>query len=414
MRVGRVLLLAILGVSFMVVGTASAQVTGTPPFSSSAGGPDVIDLANLNAHLTIPVLHKLGRGINFTYDLTYDSSVWYPVTSGTTTNWQAVTKWGWLAQSEALTGSVPIRNTTASCFVTDPSSGLRTKQSYPTTTYVGYKDPSGTLHTATIITTAGDPNCDSGPVAAVYTGSQQAIDGSGYLLTVNELSNPLIVVTRPSGANIANPGSSTATVTDTNGNQLTTVVAGSTTTFTDTLGTTALTVSGSGTPSSPITYTYTAPSGAAASYTTKYSAYTVQTKFGCNSIAEYGPTSNNLVSEIDLPDGSKYSFAYEGTPGVSGKTVLTLSHRWDHNCENSNNGRHQPHNAPPIRGLSLLNLYFAWIVGNDLRGSAIIRDLARNAHAFVLVIDLGPAELGPIAAPNQNGEHLVRVRFVEV
>src|SRR5207247_3876576 len=61
-------------------------------------------------------------------------------------------------------------------------------------------------------------------------------------------------------------------------------------------------------------------SGASASYTMKYTTYTVQTNFGC-SITEYPPTSINLVSEIDLPDwnsttnpNSKYVFAYETTP----------------------------------------------------------------------------------------------------
>ena len=61
----------------LAVTSASAQVqTGTPPFGSFGGGPDVINLANLNAHWTIPLLHKPGRGTNFDYDLTYDSSVW--------------------------------------------------------------------------------------------------------------------------------------------------------------------------------------------------------------------------------------------------------------------------------------------------------------------------------------------------
>jgi len=32
--------------------------TGTPPFGSFAGGPDVVNLANLNSHWTFPVLHK--------------------------------------------------------------------------------------------------------------------------------------------------------------------------------------------------------------------------------------------------------------------------------------------------------------------------------------------------------------------
>src|ERR1041384_1854178 len=56
---------------------AQGPPTGTPPFGSFGGRPDVINLANLNAHLSIPILHKAGRGLNFVYDLTYDSSVWY-------------------------------------------------------------------------------------------------------------------------------------------------------------------------------------------------------------------------------------------------------------------------------------------------------------------------------------------------
>src|SRR5438309_2021671 len=81
-------------------GVASAQVqTGTPPFGSFGGIPDII---NLNAHLTIPVLHKPGRGTNFTYDLSYDSSVWYPVTSGGVTTWHLLT--GWTTASPATMG----------------------------------------------------------------------------------------------------------------------------------------------------------------------------------------------------------------------------------------------------------------------------------------------------------------------
>src|SRR2546422_5232119 len=83
---------------------SSAQVpTGTPPFGSFGGGPDVINLANLNSHITIPVLHKPGRGTNFNYDMSYDSSVWYPVTSGGTTTWQPVQNWGWRGQTEIAT-----------------------------------------------------------------------------------------------------------------------------------------------------------------------------------------------------------------------------------------------------------------------------------------------------------------------
>ena len=69
----------LLVISFPV---AAQVTTGTPPFASFGGGPDVINLGNLNAHLDVPVLNKAGRGMPFTYDLTYDTSVWVPITSG--------------------------------------------------------------------------------------------------------------------------------------------------------------------------------------------------------------------------------------------------------------------------------------------------------------------------------------------
>src|SRR5438270_10461400 len=73
----------------LFLGSASAQVsTGLPPFGSLGGGPfDTVNLGNLNVHFSIPVLHKAGRGIPFTYDLSYDSSVWTPVMSGGITQW---------------------------------------------------------------------------------------------------------------------------------------------------------------------------------------------------------------------------------------------------------------------------------------------------------------------------------------
>src|SRR6202007_644806 len=103
----------------------SAQVaTGTPPFGSFGGGPDVIDLSNLNSHVSIPVLHKGGRGIDFTYDISYDTSVWYPVISGSTTSWQPVNYWGWSPATEPTTGYVSYTtslNNHYPCFETDYS-----------------------------------------------------------------------------------------------------------------------------------------------------------------------------------------------------------------------------------------------------------------------------------------------------
>src|SRR5579859_6935620 len=93
-----------------------AQVaTGTPPFGSFGGGPDVINLANLNSHITVPVIHKAGRGTNFTYDLSYDSSVWYPVGLIGNQTWMPVANWGWRGSTEVATGYISYSTTSTVC-----------------------------------------------------------------------------------------------------------------------------------------------------------------------------------------------------------------------------------------------------------------------------------------------------------
>jgi RHS repeat-associated protein len=152
-----------------------------------------------------------------------------------------------------------------------------------------------------------------------------ATDGSGYTLSVANQGGTHTVIAKD--GTITNPpwntGIGSGNFTDRNGNQITVNSSGQ---FFDTLSSTVpvLTVAGTGTPTSPVTLTYTAPNGQPAAPTAKYTAYTIQTKFGC-SVSDYGPISNNLVSEIDLPDGSKYSFTYEPTPGVSGNVTGRLA-----------------------------------------------------------------------------------------
>jgi RHS repeat-associated protein len=291
---------------------STAQVaTGTPPLGSFGGGPDVINLGNLNAHITIPVLHKAGRGAAFGYDLSYDSSIWQPVTSNGTQTWQNMTEtnWGWTASlpSAGQVGySVSVH--TSTCYVG------RIQELQMTTYYMNWKyfDGRGTPHPIPGTSFSSTGACDGSSKGGF---SNTASDGSGYSMSVS--GNSVISFTARNGA-IINPYTQGVTLQDRNGNQIT----ASSGDYYDTLsGTTpVLVVAGSGTPSSPITYTYTAPSGANASYTVKYTAYTVQTNFGCSGITEYGATANNLVSEIDLPDvavnpNDKYTFTYEVTPG---------------------------------------------------------------------------------------------------
>ena len=293
-----------------ISGVGVAQVsTGTPPFASLGGGPfDILNLGNLNMHFAIPVRHKAGRGAVFTYDLSYDSSIWTPVTSGGTTQWQPATNFGWRGITEAKTGYLSYSTTSVNI------GNNCTQLEFAWT----YHDSFGAQHPFpgySSVLISGFHTCSGSTIIATT-----ASDGSGYSINGRGAAAS---VTNRAGKVIAAPLNSTSgagTMTDANGNQLTANSSGQ---FFDTLSssTPVLTVAGSGTPSSPLTFTYTAPTGGAAIYKMNYKQYTVATNFGATTnsgatIAEFGATSVSLVDNVALPDGSSYSFTYEQTPSV--------------------------------------------------------------------------------------------------
>src|ERR1700722_349688 len=286
-----------------------AQVTtGTPPFGTYTAGPDVINLANLNSHLVIPVVHKTGRGTNFNYDLSNDSSVWYPVGSTGSQSWQPVSNFGWRGVTEALTGYISAIESQEPC---PPPGTMQTTYEH----YV-YHNPFGASHLffGTSSNTCSNPSFS--------TLNHTAVDGSGYTILA---TGSVATITSRTGEVFFAPfqsNSGAASVTDQNGNEISLNSSG---VFTDTLGiTNALTVAG-GAPPSPMTFTYVAPSGANAAYTMKYLTHTIKTNFGCSGISEYTGSNVPLVSEIDLPDGTKYTFSYEPTPDFSGDVTGRLA-----------------------------------------------------------------------------------------
>ena len=299
----------------LLTSLSSAQVqTGTPPFGSFAGGPEVIDLANLNAHWGIPVLHKPGRGTDFTYDLSYDSSVWYPVGVPGSQTWTSVVNWGWTGQTQIATGYVGYTRVTGDC-----GTG-HGRVPYYIYTFKSYYDQFGTRHPMSLTVNDSAQKCDV--PTGQFTANTTLTDGSGYKVFVE--AAPTATVYSTTGTKFVPPllqGNGVGSFTDRNGNKLSVNASG---VFTDTLGMTALSVTGTGSPASPIVFTYTTSSGSPASYTMRFTTYTVQTAFGCSGITDYGTngtTTAPLVSEIELPDGSKYIFAYEPTPGVSGRVT---------------------------------------------------------------------------------------------
>lgn len=291
--------------------TATAQVsTGTPVMGSFSPGPDVINLGNLNVHFAIPVFSKPGRGTPFDYILSFDSSVWTPVSSGGTQSWQPDGNWGWRAITEAATGYVNFKRNTIQCLIDDGQEYIPPRPpryiNQAQWTNFSYHDAFGVNHT-------GFNNIVGGCAGDIDPSDSVSTDAAGITLdTSSGIVTPK--VTTPQGTVVLAPSGTpngSATKTDRNGNQITTTTGS---TFTDTLGMTALSVTG-GAPS-PLVMTYTTTTGTAASVTVNYSTYTVQTAFGCSGVSEYGPTSIPLASSVTLPDGSSYSFQYEATPGV--------------------------------------------------------------------------------------------------
>ncbi len=284
----------------IAIGTTciAGVTTGVPPYQSFGGGPDVINLGNLNVHYSIPVFGRAGRGTSFGYALALDSSIWTPSAA-----WVPNTNWGLHRDTAALVGYVSYSATSRTC--NDPYGGTGTVSNV---TYYSYVDPTGTSHPIYIHT-----RYDSCYDTSSNTGPSISGDGSGVTVrsggVVTLKSGEVIHAQLLSGGNLTGDGTST----DGNGNQVTSLTVSGTTTFTDTLGTTALTITG--TAPSSVYYKYTAPSGALASVTVAYKTYTVRTNFACSGINEYGPLSNSLPDKITLPDGSYYQFGYEVTPG---------------------------------------------------------------------------------------------------
>lgn len=292
-----------------LVGSSLGQVsTGTPPWASLGGGPfDVVNLGNLNAHFGILVRQKAGRVTPFIYEIGYDSSFWIPVTINGTKTWQP-NAYGW-------TFPGPGGQVTRQVITTYQRPCNPPRDNRPVTVtvygYYVYHDVAGGLHPFnTAFTSYSDQGAYGCPFESGGSGSTAtAADGSSYALTIASWTGAM-TVTAPDGNTLVSP-TWPNTKTDAYGNQIKLDGSGN---YTDTLGTTALSVTGT----NPKYLRYTAPSGSLATWTVSYTSYNIKTNFGCTTVSNYNASNVLLPSQIQLPDGTSYSFTYENTQGYSG------------------------------------------------------------------------------------------------
>ena len=292
---------------------------GTPPFASLGGSPDVVNLGNLNANLTIPILNNPGRGLNMTYNLSYDSSIWYPVTSNGTTTWNPANSYGWQGLTPANVGSI-----TYAMSYSSGTCGQYNQGTYQVWTFgsVVYTDQTGTVHNipasgsyinATAVT--GCPASGGNPSGTVEV---PLSDGSGltadYSLAAGSMSIYLVTASNTTLYPPVNNGGGTTSETDSNGNE----ISLSNGAYTDTLGNSSiLKITGQ---APEVDISYIAPSGSYAAYKVTFKQYNIHTYFQCNSIGEYTAVNAYLVDRVTLPDSTYYQFQYEETyaPGYSG------------------------------------------------------------------------------------------------
>jgi RHS repeat-associated protein len=296
-----------------VVGLVSAiafsqAATGTPPFGSFAGGPDVINLANLNVHWDFPIISKPGRGLPFNYALRFDNSVWKVGGLNGQNAWEPVNStFGWIRQTEAFGGYMT--------YFTQPAQIYQGGQWITCgTTYSGwaYHEANGTAHPLDPHLWVVSYSCTTLYYAYNHEATVSLDDGSGYVITIN--GNPGATVHSPSGESISPPlqnPSGPAQIADANGNY---IITNDGVSYWDTLGSNVMTGTNSGV-AYPQSYTYQGPNGPQTTYVV-YTSYTVQTNFGCAGTAEYGPVAQvPLLTNIYYPDGSSYQISYEQTPG---------------------------------------------------------------------------------------------------
>src|SRR5258708_36267615 len=142
----KIILLASLTLTVLTASAdAQTQQTGLPQFGSlESGGFDAINHQNLNVGFSIPIVSNPGRGMPYSFAITYNSLIWVLNGSGSTWTWQLLGS-GWNYKS--LTGQ------TSYSFTWDMDCYLGTREDIYSN--YSYTESNGTVHPFGIYVTLG-------------------------------------------------------------------------------------------------------------------------------------------------------------------------------------------------------------------------------------------------------------------
>lgn len=195
---------------FAVTAMAQNPATGLPPFGSlQSSQVDTVNLQNLNANSSIPIVSSPGRGRSFNFAITYDTLIWSHPNGVwvSSTDQSGNPTWGWKDQSP--TGYTLFGGATEFC-------DALPVQSSPHYMNYRYVDVGGTTHEFDVDFYKFATQC--GFPTQPRTG--YALDDSGYYLDATTPTAPKVktkegtVVTGPS-------------LTDANGNFFTATIVSS-------------------------------------------------------------------------------------------------------------------------------------------------------------------------------------------
>ena len=312
-------LLFALWFALMGLAPARAQVNPSRWGSTLDFGFGYVDRSMLANHFEIPIYTRATVGnAQIHLALAYNSNFWLYGSPGSF-GWALVKTFGSLSSSEDVYDQY--------CGWWNNNLGAYDEWYSLVEDSFTFTEPDGTVPSGAVASSeylelgggtrqSGDEDDCSGVAGS---GSILIPDGKGYTIEVYNLDQPgaYAHVFDSRGDEVD------GLLEDPNGNEVTTTTSGGSTYFHDPLGNDpnhnpALTESGSGTESSPVVFTYTGPNGSQASITEQFAAQSV-TSTGCGAYSG----SPELPTELDLPDGRRYTFAYDNTGRVDAVTLPT-------------------------------------------------------------------------------------------